>query len=327
MKKSSGLIFGLLVVFAFEACTTSNVTTKVSTTIPTTETAFLASTLTRLPVPTVDPLTPSAIAGFFQTLEAPTSTPGQTSTANYRDCSGNMFFMSKGSWGLCHGLRDPITIINQSNQKWEFSYKEYYGRNVPNPCTRLRYLSNDENYLYFSLDAECELIEPGFVLTISLFRMNLSNGDVKEILKADYDFDSYDGNQYTISISPTGRRLAYIADQSHPLKLNLLDLNTGELKSFPLEERYILGGAYAWSEDGTKLVFTLASEKDNEHFISMVFLDTLKEDSMVTFIKDKEFRWVSSQIEVTNNGIKIDPYFDEPLFYNIETGILGPAGQ
>lgn len=133
-----------------------------------------------------------------------------------------MFFIHLGNWALCQGLRDPITIISQSNQVWQFSYKKYYGRNVPNPCTRLQYLTNDETFIYFSLDAECELYEPSFISSNHVFRMDLSNGEVSEILKASYDFNSCTGNYYTVSISPTGRRLAYIADQNQPLKLNII---------------------------------------------------------------------------------------------------------
>jgi hypothetical protein len=327
MKKSIVSLFGLLFVIIFGACNFSSKTSEVPVTIQPTETVFISPTSTAPFVPTVDPLTPSAIAQFFQTLEAKTSTPEPTSTANYKDCSGNMFFMSRGSWGLCHGLRDPITIISQSNQKWQFSYKEYYGRQVPNPCTRLLHLTDDEKFLYFSLDAECELIEPGFISSIGVFRMNLSDGEVSEILKASYDFDSYTGTYYTASISPTGRRLTYITDQDRPLKLNLLDLKTGENHSFSIEGKYTYGGAYTWSEDGTKLVFMLESKTDNDHFISMVYVDILKDNSMVTFINDKEYRWVISQIEITDAGVKISMVDEEPLFYDPTTGILSPINK
>jgi Tol biopolymer transport system component len=185
-------------------------------------------------------------------------------------------------------------------------------------------LTGDETYLYFSLDTDCGMADPGFVFSIGVFRWNLINGEVSEMLKASYDFDAYDGNYYSVSISPTGRRMAYIHHQNSPLALTVLDLQTGENRSFPLEKKYGSGGMFSWSGDGTKLVFMLESEKDYDHFISMVFLDLLKDDSMVTFIKDKEFGWISSRLEMTDNGIKITPYFDNPLFYDIETGILSP---
>jgi Tol biopolymer transport system component len=185
-------------------------------------------------------------------------------------------------------------------------------------------MTKDETYLYFSLDPDCELIEPGFVISVSMFRMNLLNGEVSEVLKAFYDFETYIGNYYSASISPTGRRIAYIYPQESPLTLNISDLQTGETRLFPLEEKYGSGGMFSWSEDGTKLVFMLESEKDYDHLISMVFLDLLRNDSMVTFIQDKEFRWISSKLEVMNNGINVFPVGDTPMFYDIETGILSP---
>ena len=327
MKKFIGLIFQFIFITALVACNASSATSEVPIVFQPTDTKFVLPTSTAPFVPTVDPLTPTGIAQYFQTLEAKTSTPAATSTANYRDCSGNLFFMHLGNWGLCQGLRDPITIISQSNQVWQFSYKEYYGRNVPNPCTRLRHITNDEMFIYFSLDAECELFEPGFISSISVFRMNLFNGEVSEILKASYDFDSYTGNYYTISIAPTGRRLAYIADQNRPLKLNIFDLKIGETRSYALDEKYTDGGAYTWSEDGTKLAFMLESNTNNDSFISMIYLDTLKDNSMVTFINDKEFSWISSNIEFTNDEVRVSPIDGQSLSYNIETGILSPINR
>ena len=327
MKKSIKLLFEFLFLIALGACNVPNATPEVPIVVQSTDTALVAPTSTPFFVPTVDPLTPTAIAQYFQTVEAKTSTPTTTPTANYRDCSGNLFFMHLGNWALCQGLRDPITIISQTNQVWQFSYKKYYGRNVPNPCTRLRYVTNDETFIYFSLDAECELYEPGFISSISVFRMDLSNGEVSEILKASYDFDSYTGNYYTVSISPTGRRLAYIADQNRLLKLNIVDLKTGETRSYALDERYTDGGAYTWSENGTKLAFMLESNTNNDRFISMIYLDTLKDNSMVTFINDKEFSWISSKIEITDRGVKVTPIDGESLFYDIATGVLSPANK
>ena len=188
-------------------------------------------------------------------------------------------------------------------------------------------MTKDEVYLYFSLDPDCELIEPGFVLSISMFRMNLLDGEVIETLQTVYDFEFNDGKYYSISISPTGRRLAYLYPQKSPLTLTILDLQTNENHSYSLDEKYMSGGGFAWSEDGTKLAFMLESEKDFDHFISMVFVDLLRDNLMVTFIKDKEYLWISSKLEILDNEIKITPRGEDPLFYDIETGILSSINQ
>ena len=104
-------------------------------------------------------------------------------------------------------------------------------------------------------------------------------------------------------------------------------MQTGENRSYPLEENYLSGGNFAWSEDGTKLAFMLESEKNFDRFISMVFLDLMRNNSMVTFINDKEYLWISSRLEILDNEVKITPSGEDPLFYDIETGILRPIHQ
>jgi hypothetical protein len=312
MKKLKVALFGFLLVIAFGACNTSKETTEISMTVQPTEKPIILPASDVTVIPTTVSVTPVVF----------TSTPEAHEFLTYEDCSSNWISITNGNWTLCNGLENPITIMNVSGKTWQFSYNSFYGKDVKNPCTRLHHLTRDETYLYFSLDTECELIEPGFVVSIGMFRMNLLNGEVVEVLKSFYDFETHDGDYYSVSISPTGRRMAYIRHPGSPLTLTVLDLQTGEERSFPLDEKYGSGGMFTWSEDGTKLVFMLENEKDYEHFISMVFLDLLKDDSMVTFIKDKEFAWISSRIEMTDNGVKIAPYFDIPLFYDVETGIL-----
>jgi len=322
MKKLRVALFSFLLTIAFGACNASGNVTEIPIAVQPTERAFVLPTSTQTLVPTTDPLTPSAIAQFFHTQEATTLTPETPYVPSYEDCTWSD---ALGKWALCDPFVDPIMIINISNQTWEFSYQTHYGREIPYPCTRFIFLTKDETYLYFSLDTDCGMADPGFVFSIGVFRWNLNNGEVNEILKASYDFEAYDGSYYSVSISPTGKRMAYIHHQNLPLALTILDLQTGDIRSFPIEEKYTNGGMYSWSEDGTKLVFMLQSKKEYDHFISMVFLDLLKDDSMVTFIENKEFSWISSRVEVTDTRVNIDPYFDAPLFYDIETRILSPT--
>lgn len=326
MTKLKVVLFSFLLAIAFGACNTSNSVTEIPIAQPT-ETAFILPTSTQHFVPTTDLLTPSAIAEFFATQEAITVTPQETETLTYEDCGSAWASWVYGSWTLCNGFENPIAIMNVSGTIWQFSYNSYYGADVKNLCTRLHYITNDETYLYFSLDPDCELIEPGFVVSTSMFRMNLRNGEVVEVLKASYNFETYDGNYYSVSISPTGRRMAYIYPQESPITLNILDLQTGKNRSFPLEEKYTGGGLFLYSESGTKLAFKLESEKDYDRFISIGFLDLLSDNSPVIFIKDKDFLWISSRLEVTDHWVRVIPIEGEALFYDIETGVLSPVFQ
>jgi len=327
MKKPAAVIIGFLAIVAFGACRASNAKPNVPNTIQPAETAFVVPASTHPFVPTVDPLTPSAIAQFFHTQEATTFTPEAISTPSYAECSQWDMLTKDRNWALCDPSIDPITFINKSNQLWQFSYEAHYGKKILNPCTQLLYSTNDGKYLYFSLDDECIRSEPGFVFSIGIFRINLTNGDISEILKASYDFTTNDGNYYSVSFSPTGRRLAYIYPQKSPLALTILDLQTGESHSFSLDEKYRYGGLFKWSDDGTKLAFILENESNGDYFISMDFLDISRDNSLVTFINDRYPSWISSHLEVMDNGIKVIPIDDTPLFYDIQTGILSPANK
>lgn len=327
MRKFVILLPYLFFAIALGACSASNVINETPEVAQPTKAKFVSSTSTAQAVPTTFPLTPTTIAEAFATQDANSVTSELSATPDYEECSLRGHLTTNGDWVLCDPLTDPITIINTSNQTWQFSYRLFYGKEVSNPCTRLLYTTSDIKYLYFSLDSDCILTEPGFVTSISVFRMNLINGEVSETLKASYNFETNDGNYYSVSISPTGRRMAYIYPQESPMTLNILDIQTGKNRSFLLEEIYTSGGMFLWSESGTKLAFKLESKKDYDYFISIVFLDLLKDNSPVTFIKDKDYFWISSRLEITDEWVRVIPIDGDALIYDIETGILRPEFQ
>jgi len=112
MKKSVGLIFGFLAMFVFGACSASKTTTAPLLTIQSTETMHLAPSPTQPFIPTVDPLTPSAVADSFHTLEATTVTPEPTTAPTYEECSQWNELTADKNWALCDPRTDPITLIN-----------------------------------------------------------------------------------------------------------------------------------------------------------------------------------------------------------------------
>ena len=151
MKKLITLLFWSFFVTVFGACKTSSVVTDIPAVIQPTETKLASSTSTIQFVPTIDPLTPTAIAEFFHTQEASIKTPPSSTLLTYEECSYWDELTTDQNWALCDPGADPITLINKSNQSWKFSYKTYYGKEVLAPCTRLLQNSKDGTYLYFSL--------------------------------------------------------------------------------------------------------------------------------------------------------------------------------
>jgi hypothetical protein len=294
-----------------------------------------SKTLTRFP--TINPLTPRAVAQFFATNEAKFATkqaeiltPQFTPTVYFEYCKGWGDLTSDEKWATCDKYGDPVIFINQSNQTWQFSYKSFYKQNISNPCTELLYTTNDGSYIYFSLSQDCTMTEPWFPSTIGIFRIKLTNGKTDKVLGENYDFQTYNGHTYNVSISPTGKQIAYIVNETPPLTLNILDISTGEKHSLRLDSKYLNGGLFKWSKDGTKLALLLASRPKDENendLISFAFLDLLKTTSLTIFIHEKEFTWINAQMEVTELGIKVEAYGESPLLYDIKTGVISTISK
>lgn len=329
----------ILIVNLVVACGTTRLSTAPTIT-QTRETAALKFTSSPRPIvthfPTLDPLTPSAIAQFFATneaklaaKEAASPTPQITPTVSFESCKGWGDLTSDGKWAICERYADPIIFINQSEQTWQFSYQSFYKQSFSQHCTELLHTTNGGMYIYFSLLTDCAMIEPGFPEIMGVFRINLTNGKVDKVLRANYDFQNYHGQTYTVAISPTGRRLAYIAHHTHPLVLNILDLNTGEISSFQLDPKYLNGGLFKWSQDGTKLAFKLSSrsEEYGDDLISFAFLDLQKSDSLVVFLHEKSFFWITAQMEFTELGLSVEAYGESPLFYDSRTGVVSTVSK
>jgi hypothetical protein len=315
------LVFSLLA-----ACQPQNLPRN--TDVPATHEANLTVLTPRInpsitPAPTLDPLTPTAIAAYFATQEAKTAALDITPTLYFEHCKGRGNLTADGQWALCDEYADPIVIINQSNQIWEFSYEAFFEQAIPGTCTKILHMTRDGKFIYFSLPLDCIMAEAGFGSTIAVFRMDLNNGSVVRVLGSQYNFQNYKGATYDVAISPTGRRIAYITQGESPVTLRIVDLQTGETISTPMNSKYSNGGRFTWSEEGTKLAFLLESqsqEPSGDPMISFVYLDMLKPESLVTFIKEKEYYWITTILEVKNDGVILKLYGETPLFFESETG-------
>jgi WD40-like Beta Propeller Repeat len=110
--------------------------------------------------------------------------------------------------------------------------------------------SPDRRYFYFAPMRYIDGIEPLPYNGIALLKMDLTNGEVITILPAAKQDISF----YELSISPTGRRLAYIYTHN-PTEVMILDLKTGEEKTIQLDPLLQGAGWLSWSESGTELTF------------------------------------------------------------------------
>jgi hypothetical protein len=241
----------LLGVFLLLACTArSNISSSTSTpkVFP-----LQTSTSTPHPVPTV-----SNTPTIQDTLE-PIVEVRMTSVAYYeKQCDG--YFMSEfmspdQNWALC-GDTEKITAIGKDGIRWNFSVIEKYGVQSFEPEIAPVYWAPDNQYVFIKYS---HVVDGAFIYdsTVALWRMNLRDGSVSEIIKPVIEDGHLNGHFYAVTISPTGRRMAYVDQLSLPV-LVIVDMNSGEVTKIKIPKPYTNAGDFSWTPDGTELIFELA---------------------------------------------------------------------
>ena len=189
-------------------------------------------------------------------------------------------------------MGNDFNVVNQNGTFWHFSTQEQFGTNYDNGPNLLHWTGN-EKFLYFAFINSIGGPGPVRPNAEVLFRMDLSTGNVVIVLGSiPRTYEEWVIHPFfIISISPTSRRLAYVAYRSSQLKLHVLDLQSGTKETIPVEPEYNLIGEITWSETGEQLVYMLYHYTDNFGYDSCSYtyairwLD-LRDDSTTTFIKN-----------------------------------------
>jgi hypothetical protein len=146
-------------------------------------------------------------------------------------------------WAFC---QVGEKVVNRSNLRWDLAISDLFGEDGLNYGVKPLFWTQDNKYLYFApyhlMDWENEKT---YELYFALERMDLETGKIDIVLPLTDGFYTF----YMLSISPTGRRLAY----SNGGSLSILDLKTGAEVSFPTW--YSFASDFSWSPDGTELTF------------------------------------------------------------------------
>jgi len=156
-------------------------------------------------------------------------------------------------WTFCDGLNN-ITVISNKGQKWIFFYeRDFTPQHIG--YTNLIHWSLEEHYLYF---APLAIVDGSRALpynALALYRMDLLSGDVQTILPPSHTASS--DHFYTLSISPTGRRLVYLFEKSIDdlAEIIILDLGTGEKRTIHPGAIADNVGWFSWSPDGTEMTY------------------------------------------------------------------------
>jgi hypothetical protein len=247
-----------------------------------------AVTPSRTPVATSSPslsFTPSRVPRVV----VPTATPGASEAtavavqatriapflgdACVHVASWDFAISRDGYWALCEAADYEVDAVHRNGQKWTFSMRAFFGGEAAYYITPI-FWTTDGKYLFFApkaiVDSAYGLTPPNYYL--GLLRWNLITGEVDTVLPASLE------SMYRLSISPTGRRLAYTLMAS-PL-ISIRDLKTGAEYSFQIDARYDLVSEFAWSADGTELRFGLS----DHHGLYLAKVDVLNGSPPVIYV-------------------------------------------
>jgi hypothetical protein len=213
--------------------------------------------------PAVD-LVPTAtvFATKTPTQTASTATPTitvivETPTKNYDallarllpNC-GNAELSPSKTWatGFCNDDETWIVGVGQRG-KWSISYGEFYGKKFDSGNGVIApYHWTSDNY-YLDLAIQRGVVGPLYYVDgWGLVRLNLANGNIAEVLKP------IQHHYYSFSFSPDGKSIAYILQPATPLVVKVMNLESKEVKSYPLNSEYNQAGDILWSPDMSKLV-------------------------------------------------------------------------
>jgi WD40 repeat protein len=239
-------------------------------------------TVTAYPAPTRRP-TPGKI---IPTMTAnATEAAHATLRASFGSCDPNdgSKLSPKKDWYLC-GSGHDFAAVNKNGTTWKFSVQKEFGIEYHGDFSFL-YWTADEKFLYFAVQNPVEGGAPLATNAEALFRMDLTSGAFTTTLGG-IAADPQNQKLYTVSISPTSRRLAYAGGYTQG-ELHLIDLQNSDEKVIPLEPEYTQIGGFAWSEDGMWLAFKLYTERSgsSKYFYSIRLLN-LADYSAITFVKN-----------------------------------------
>jgi hypothetical protein len=165
----------------------------------------ISPTITLRPSETESPTSFSIIdltaTAYESTLEAPFLETPCTYVAQQR-----LGLSPDGKWVFC-GEGENVMAIDRTGNAWTYSMSDFFGESGWNYDITLIYWTLDGEYIYFAPHHVMDWGDDTYYydLYFALLRMDLNSGKVSTILPLENGFDTY----YLISISPTGRRLAF----------------------------------------------------------------------------------------------------------------------
>jgi len=223
-------------------------------------------------------------------------------------------FSPNDQWVAVFCRFDTIEIVRIDEARdWEVSsdtlinpYNEYFGD--------VDHWSNDGVYSYVTFDPHTDGYWEPFHQGIVLYRLNLETGQISEVLplgKNDWIF-------YSFAFSPNDRRLAYIVTDKSPVILNTRDMQSGDEDSFEFDSKYNTGGAFVWSPDSQKLIFSVSQfDTSNYDYVATSIVLWEREKLTTTFII-KDYVEVLVPVEwIDQTRVKLQVLFEQDNNYEL----------
>ena len=117
----------------------------------------------------------------------------------------------------------------------------------------------DDHYVYVMVHETMTGVGRFFYSGGDIWRMDLTSGAIQDLTPV-YTFESI---FFDLSVSPDGRRLAYVDQWMTPLMLDLLDLPGGKKTEIKLADTKVgnrapvTAGELFWTPDGKKLIYKM----------------------------------------------------------------------
>ena len=290
---SAALVAGLFVA----GCVSTPLKTGTGT-IPTS--AGLANTPTaETPVPSATTLPtafPSAAATATYTAQAPTPSPTSALAAACNTAPATV--SPDGKWVFCDARNSSSFsapyALSTRGQRWNISFKQIAGGSPVYDDNRVLVWTPDDRYVYILLNGKATSAGRFFYAGGDIYRMDLSSGAIKDLVPIEgMPFESH---FYDLSVSPDGKRLAYVDQWQTPLMLDLLDLPADTRTEIKLadtkvgNDHPVSAGELDWTPDGKKLIYKQITDNQPlnqcDYVYSILIMD-LGNQSIRTVIGDQ----------------------------------------
>lgn len=170
------------------------------------------------------------------------------------------YYASNGKWGAeVIASQNKIRVVNITGYEKFYQYDAAFFGQVAIQVYP-RFWSKDGQFFYVNILPGDYIPNVSLVNSIGLQQIDVKNEKIK------YVFLGTQGQTFAYELSTDGKKLAYIRQGDHPLKLVVQDLYTGEERSvsltMPSGIPYTSAGTIIWSPDDKKL-FIAASYEEN----------------------------------------------------------------